>query len=184
MLTNVVGHRRAYTTLYPSIISYLTLQMCHNVLSITFAYLLCCYSYQSCGWRRSFCGSARWNTVAFGWTDGWVDGSMEGCLHGWKNGSVDGRVDGWKGCLNGRMDGWVGEWTDGWWMNERVAEWMGEWMCGWVYGRMVEWMDDWVHGWLSVCVVCLLVVDLLGLWRGVRPVSLSAGWPLAWIYLP
>src|SRR6218665_2162806 len=52
---------------------------------------------------------------------------------------------------------------------------VGEWMCGRVYGRMVGWMDDWMHGWLNVCVGCLLIVDLLGLWRGVKPVSLSAG---------
>src|SRR6218665_1942331 len=31
---------------------------------------------------------------------------------------------------------------------------------------MVEWKDVWMHGWLSVCVGCLLVVEMLGLWRG------------------
>ena len=30
-------------------------------------------------------------------------------------------------------------------------------------------MDDWKHDWLNVCVGCLLVVDLLGIWRGVKP---------------
>src|SRR6218665_500734 len=44
----------------------------------------------------------------------------------------------------------------------------------WASVRTDGWMDNWMHGWLSV-VVCLLVVDLLGLWRGVKPVSLSAG---------
>src|SRR6218665_2672987 len=59
-----------------------------------------------------------------------------------------------------------------------------EWMCGRVHGRKVRWVGDWVHDWMNACVRCLLVVDLLGLWRGVKPVSLSAGWPLAGIYLP
>src|SRR6218665_2239789 len=30
-------------------------------------------------------------------------------------------------------------------------------------------MVQWMYGWLSVCVGCLLVGDLLGLWRGVKP---------------
>ena len=45
-------------------------------------------------------------------------------------------------------------------------------MCGLVCGRMVGRMDDLIHGWVNVCVGRLLVVDLLGLWRGVKPVSL------------
>ena len=53
--------------------------------------------------------------------------------------------------MNGWMNGCGGECTDGW---------------------LDGWMDEWVHGWLSVCIGCLLVVDLLGLWRGVMPVSL------------
>ena len=44
-------------------------------------------------------------------------------------------------------------------------------MDGWVSGRTDDWMDGWLDGWLDecVCVGCLLVVDLLGLWRGVKP---------------
>ena len=44
-----------------------------------------------------------------------------------------------------------------------------------VSGRSDGWRDDWMHGWLKVCVGCLLVVDLLGLWRGVKPVSRGQG---------
>src|SRR6218665_1572780 len=47
-------------------------------------------------------------------------------------------------------DGWGG-WMDVWWVSV------------WTYG----WMDDCMHGCLSVCVRFLLVVDLLGPWRGV-----------------
>jgi len=54
----------------------------------------------------------------------------------------------------------------------------------WVSVRTYGWMDDCMHGCLSVCVGFLLVVDLLGLWRGVKPVSLSAVGPLAWLNLP
>src|SRR6218665_93194 len=50
----------------------------------------------------------------------------------------------------------------------------------WVSGRTDGWVDGWMHGWLNVCVCvgCLLVVDLLGLWRGVKPVSLYRQWGL------
>src|SRR6218665_2357661 len=37
----------------------------------------------------------------------------------------------------------------------------------WVSVRTYGWMDDCMHGCLSVCVRFFLVVDLLGLWRGV-----------------
>src|SRR6218665_3882103 len=40
---------------------------------------------------------------------------------------------------------------------------------------MVVWMENLMHGWVNVCVDYLLVVDLLGLWRGAKPVSLWAG---------
>ena len=73
-----------------------------------------------------------------------------------------------------------------------MNEWVGNGWMGWVNGcvgeftdvRLDGWVGDWIRDWPNVCVGCLLVVDLLGLWRGVKPVSLSAGWPLAWIYLP
>jgi len=42
----------------------------------------------------------------------------------------------------------------------------------WVSVRTDGGMDEWMHGWVNVCVGRLLVVDLLGLWRGVKPVSL------------
>jgi len=55
-------------------------------------------------------------------------------------------------------------------MSELMNKCVGEWTDGW--------LDDWMHGWLNVCVGCLLVVDLLGLWRVVRQ------GPLAWLDLP
>jgi len=62
------------------------------------------------------------------------------------------------------------------WMDERmggdVDGWMSGWMDVWMSARMDGWMDDWMHDWVNVCVRFLLVVDLLGLWRGVKPVSL------------
>ena len=58
------------------------------------------------------------------------------------------------------MDGWMDEWMDGW-------------------------MDDWMHVWVNVCVGCLLVVDLPGLWRGVKSRKPIIGRrPLAWLNLP
>src|SRR6218665_3346458 len=41
----------------------------------------------------------------------------------------------------------------------------------WMSVRTNRWMNDWINFWVNVCVGCLLVVDLLGLWRGVKPVS-------------
>ena len=64
------------------------------------------------------------------------------------------------------------------WVNECVGECTDGWLNGWLIGCMV--------GWLNVCVVCLLVVglDLLGLWRGVKPRKPIGRGPLAWTYLP
>jgi len=53
-----------------------------------------------------------------------------------------------------------------------------------VSGQTDGWMDDWMHGWLTVCVGCWLVVDLLGLWRGVKPRKPIGRGPLAWLNLP
>jgi len=72
------------------------------------------------------------------------------------------------------------------WVTGSVGEWM-RWVDGCVVGECTDvygWMDDCMHGCLSVCVRLLLVVDLLGRWRGVKPVSLSAVGPLAWLNLP
>ena len=81
------------------------------------------------------------------------------------------------------MCGREGGWANGW-----MIVWLGEWMDEWVSGRTNGWkdgrMDDWMHGWVNVCVGCLLVVDLLGLWRGVKPRKPIGRGPLAWLNLP
>ena len=46
-----VGHR-SVDKMWSRITSNFIVQLRHNVLSITFAYLLRFYSYQSCGWRQ------------------------------------------------------------------------------------------------------------------------------------
>ena len=112
----------------------------------------------------------RTNRSVNGRLRGWMEGWRE-----WKDGVdwlVDVLMNAWI-TRNGWVHGWD-EWMDG----------VGEWMCGWVYGEMVEWIDEWMHGWLNVCVGCLLVADLLGLWRGVKSRKPIGRGPLAWLNLP